>query len=75
MRSSRFQSFNLAMYGAATSEPGAMLVVRLVARAYFGPLQRSDVMWSERLHAEAATDFNPEQLADLGREFFSQPTD
>jgi len=70
-----FQSFNLAMYGAATSEPGAMLVVRLVARAYFGPLQRSDVMWSERLHAEAATDFNPEQLAELGRGFFSQPTD
>ncbi len=70
-----FQSFNLTIYGAAPSKPDAMLVVRLVARAYFGPLQRSDVMWSERLHAEAATHFNPEQLADLGRGLFSRPAD
>jgi UDPglucose--hexose-1-phosphate uridylyltransferase len=67
-----FQSFNLAMYGAAPRAPDAMLGLRLVARAYFGPLQRSDVMWSERLHAEAATDLNPEQIAELARGLFSE---
>lgn len=65
-----FQSFNLAMYGAAPGKPDATLALRLVARAYFGPLQRSDVMWSERLHSEAATDLEPERVAELGRGFF-----
>ena len=69
------QSFNLAVYGAPSRKPDAMLAVRLVARAYFGPLQRSDVMWSERLHAEAVTDVNPEQIAELGRASFSRQPD
>jgi hypothetical protein len=43
-------------------------VLRLVGRAYFGPLQRSDAMWSERLHWEAATDLAPEKVAERGRE-------
>jgi galactose-1-phosphate uridylyltransferase len=66
-----FQSFNLALHGAATGKPDATLVLRVVARAYFGPLHRSDVMWSERLHAEAATDLNPEKIAELARGLFA----
>jgi galactose-1-phosphate uridylyltransferase len=65
-----FQSFNLALH-AAGSGAGAMLALRAVARAYFGPQQRSDAMWSERLHDEAATDLNPEQLATLARCLFA----
>jgi galactose-1-phosphate uridylyltransferase len=65
-----FQSFNLALH-AAGAGAGAMLSLRVVARAYFGPLQRSDVMWSERLHAEAATDVGPERLAERARRFFA----
>lgn len=67
-----FESFNLAAYGGAPGASHAMLALHLVARAYFGPLQRSDVMWSERLHAEAATDFNPEEIAELARGLFSE---
>lgn len=61
-----FQSFNLAIHGAA----GDQLVLRVVARAYFGPLHRSDVMWSERLHSEPATDVSPESVAELARALF-----
>jgi galactose-1-phosphate uridylyltransferase len=65
-----FQSFNLAIHGAA----GGQLVLRVVGRAYFGPLHRSDVMWSERLHAEAATDVGPEKVAELARKQFRAAT-
>lgn len=65
-----FQSFNFAIHAAAAGKPDATLVLRVVARAYFGPLERSDVMWSERLHAEAATDLNPEKIAELARGLF-----
>jgi UDPglucose--hexose-1-phosphate uridylyltransferase len=62
-----FQSFNLALYGV----PGAgALLVRLVARAYFGAAERSDAMWSERLQWEAATDLAPEHVAELARAAF-----
>jgi galactose-1-phosphate uridylyltransferase len=65
-----FQSFNLALYGV----PGAeILLVRLVARAYFGAAERSDAMWSERLQWEAATDLLPEHVAELARAAFAQP--
>jgi galactose-1-phosphate uridylyltransferase len=59
-----YESFNLALCGAG----GDALLVRIVARAYIGPLLRSDVMWSERLHWEAATDVAPEHVAELARE-------
>jgi UDPglucose--hexose-1-phosphate uridylyltransferase len=59
-----FQSFNMALTGRP-------LILRLVGRAYFGPLLRSDAMWSERLHWEAATDLRPETVAERGREFLS----
>jgi hypothetical protein len=49
---------------------GTDLLVRLVGRAYVGPQLRSDAMWSERLHWEAATDLWPEAIADQGRSLF-----
>lgn len=66
-----FQSFNLAMLGVPRTAERPALLVRLVGRAYFGPQLRSDAMWSERLHAEAATDLAPESVAERGREIFS----
>jgi UDPglucose--hexose-1-phosphate uridylyltransferase len=64
-----FQSFNLALYGV----PGAeTLLLRLVARAYFGVAERSDAMWSERLQWEAVTDLAPEHVAEVARETFAQ---
>jgi galactose-1-phosphate uridylyltransferase len=62
-----FQSFNAALLGVPES---SVLVLRLVGRAYFGPLSRSDAMWSERLHWEAATDLAPEQVAEQARGLF-----
>jgi galactose-1-phosphate uridylyltransferase len=67
-----FQSFNLALCGTPERTPSSLLLLRLVGRAYFGPLQRSDAMWSERLHWEAATDLAPEKVAALGRELFDR---
>lgn len=63
-----YESFNLALYGA----PAKPLTLQLVARACFGPLRRSDVMWSERLHGETATDLAPERLAELVRRRFER---
>lgn len=65
-----FQSFNLALAGTLAGSRGP-LVLRLVARECFGSLLRSDAMWSERLHWEAATDLAPEEIARRGREVFS----
>jgi UDPglucose--hexose-1-phosphate uridylyltransferase len=62
-----FESFNLALYGAPKKTRGYRLNLRLVARAYYGPSRRSDAMWSERLHWEAATDLAPERVAELAR--------
>ena len=66
-----FQSFNLAIHGAGSGDRDPMLVLRVVARAFFGPLLRSDVMWSEGLHAEVATDLWPERVAELVRDAFA----
>ena len=66
-----FQSFNLAIYGVPDRGPESLLMIRLVGRAYFGPQLRSDAMWSERLHGEAAVDLAPETVAERGRELFS----
>ena len=62
-----FQSFNLAFYGVPGGET---LLLRLVARAYFGAAERSDAMWSERLQWEAVTDLAPEHVAELVRASF-----
>lgn len=66
-----FQSFNFALYGAPPGTPGYPLNLRLVARSYYGPLLRSDAMWSERLHWEAAVDLSPETVAELARPRFA----
>jgi UDPglucose--hexose-1-phosphate uridylyltransferase len=66
-----FQSFNLALYGVPGPAVDPLLLVRLVARAYFGQLRRSDAMWSERLHWEAATDLTPEAVSERGRRLWS----
>jgi UDPglucose--hexose-1-phosphate uridylyltransferase len=65
-----YQGFNLALLGAPPGTAGYMLNLRMVARAYFGPLARSDAMWSKRLHWEAATDLIPEEVAALARAKF-----
>jgi galactose-1-phosphate uridylyltransferase len=64
------QSFNLALHGAALGGREPMLMLRIVGRAYFGPLERSDVMWSERLHFECCTDIEPEAVAEQARDMF-----
>jgi hypothetical protein len=65
-----FQSFNLAIHDTGTE--GAAVVLPVVGRAYFGPLQRSDVMWSERLHGEATTDLEPERVAELAARWWDR---
>lgn len=66
-----FASFNMAIYGVPPDRPGVPQVVRLVARSQLGPLQRSDVMWSERLHDETVVDLAPEAVAERGRPRFA----
>ena len=64
-----FQSFNLALYGVPAAQT---LLLRIVARAYFGAAERSDAMWSERLQWEAATDLAPKHVAELARPAFAR---
>jgi UDPglucose--hexose-1-phosphate uridylyltransferase len=64
-----FQSFNLALYGVPAAQT---LLLRIVARGYFGAAERSDAMWSERLQWEAATDLAPEHVAELARPAFAR---
>jgi galactose-1-phosphate uridylyltransferase len=68
-----FQSFNVATHGVAAGARDPMLVLRVVARGTFGPLERSDVMWSECLHGEVATDLRPERVTELARDLFALP--
>ena len=65
-----FGSFNLAIYGPPPGSAELPPVIRLVARSTIGPLERSDVMWSELLHGETVVDLAPETVAELGRERF-----
>ena len=66
-----YQSFNLALYGAPPGATQHILALHVVARAYYGPSSRSDAMWSERLHWDAATDVSPEKVAALARATFT----
>jgi len=66
-----FESFNLAIYGPPVQQRERRpRIVRLVARSTIGPLERSDVMWSERLHDEAVVDLAPEAFAEHARRHF-----
>jgi galactose-1-phosphate uridylyltransferase len=62
-----FQSFNLAIHGVSD----IAVIVRVAARATFGPLHRSDVMWSEHLQEETVTDLRPERIAAMARHTFA----
>ncbi len=67
-----YGSFNMAIYGIPPDRSGVPQLLRLVARSTIGPLQRSDVMWSELLHGETVVDLAPEALAERGRRRFSR---
>ena len=56
-----FDSFNLALYGLPAGHP---LMLRMVCRQNPSPFYRSDVMYLERLHWEAAVDVLPEELTE-----------
>jgi UDPglucose--hexose-1-phosphate uridylyltransferase len=56
-----FESFNLALYGLPSGHP---LLLRMLCRQNPRPFYRSDVMYLERLHWEAAVDLTPEQVAE-----------
>jgi UDPglucose--hexose-1-phosphate uridylyltransferase len=64
-------SCNLAVYGAPPETTGCRLLTRLVCRSPLAPFYRSDVTYLERLHAEAATDISPEDLAARARRHFA----
>ena len=64
-------SCNLAIYGAPPQAAGCRLLARLVCRSPLAPFYRSDVTYLERLHAEAATDISPEDLAARARQHFA----
>ncbi len=62
-----FESFNLALYGLP---PGHPLLLRMLCRQNPRPFYRSDVMYLERLHWEAAVDLTPEQVAEQAGDRF-----
>jgi UDPglucose--hexose-1-phosphate uridylyltransferase len=62
-----FESFNLALYGLPRGHP---LTLRMVCRQNPRPFYRSDVMYLERLHWEAAVDVVPEELAERAGDRF-----
>jgi UDPglucose--hexose-1-phosphate uridylyltransferase len=62
-----FESFNLALYGLQAGHP---LMLRMVCRQNPRPFYRSDVMYLERLHWEAAVDVVPEELAERAGDRF-----
>lgn len=62
-------SFNLACYG--TPIEGHPLHVKLIARSGMAPYYRSDAMYLERLHWEAASGIRPEALAEQARASFT----
>lgn len=64
-----FESFNLALYGLP---PGHPLLLRMVCRQNPRPFYRSDVMYLERLHWEAAVDLSPEEVAEHARSRFGR---
>jgi galactose-1-phosphate uridylyltransferase len=70
-----FSSYNMALYGtpsdAADSDPeGRAMLLRMVCRSNPRPWYRSDVMWLERLHGDAAVDIWPEEIADRAGDRF-----
>jgi galactose-1-phosphate uridylyltransferase len=65
-----FCSYNLALYGAAQNANDRPMLLRMMCRSNPRPLYRSDVMWLERLHEEAAVDLWLEQIAERAGDRF-----
>ena len=65
-----FVSYNLALYGTGGRDLQPDMLLRMVCRANPEPWYRSDVMWLERLHGEAAVDIWPEDVADRAGDRF-----
>ncbi|MGH2448695.1 MAG: hypothetical protein ACRDFS_08870 [Chloroflexota bacterium] len=58
-----YNSFNLALYsGRLGGEPGYRVNLSMITRSALVPYYRSDAMYLERLHAEAAVDRPPEEV-------------
>jgi UDPglucose--hexose-1-phosphate uridylyltransferase len=68
-----YNSFNLALYSGALGARGTFRVnLCIMTRSALTPYYRSDAMYLERLHWEAAVDRSPEALAtELGPYFAS----
>ena len=66
-----YNSFNLAMYSGESGKTSADRVnLTMVTRTAMLPFYRSDSMYLERLHWEAALDRTPEDVAAAVREYF-----
>jgi len=66
-----YNSFNLALYSGELGKNGADRVnLTMVTRTAMTPFYRSDSMYLERLHWEAALDRTPEDVAADVREYF-----
>jgi UDPglucose--hexose-1-phosphate uridylyltransferase len=66
-----YNSFNLALYSGELGKDGADRVnLTMLTRTAMTPFYRSDSMYLERLHWEAALDRTPEDVATDVREYF-----
>ena len=66
-----YNSFNLALYsGELGKEVADRVNLTMVTRTAMAPFYRSDSMYLERLHWEAALDRTPEDVAADVREYF-----
>jgi galactose-1-phosphate uridylyltransferase len=67
-----YNSFNLALYsGSLNASRGWRVHLSMVTRTAMLPYYRSDAMYMERLHWEAAVDRAPERVADDLRAHFA----
>jgi hypothetical protein len=58
-----FASYNMALYGVPDDGREPAMLLRMLCRSNPRPWYRSDAMWLERLHGEAAVDIWPERVA------------
>jgi galactose-1-phosphate uridylyltransferase len=67
-----YNSFNLAIYSGELGKDRADRVnLAMITRTAMTPFYRSDSMYLERLHWEAALDRTPEDVAGSLRQYFS----
>jgi len=67
-----YNSFNLALYsGPLNDSRGGCVHLSMITRTAMLPYYRSDAMYMERLHWEAAVDRSPERIADDLRVHFA----